>query len=107
MPEPIRITAVSATLGAPAQLGVPVLQATSMTREVIANLDATQQSDVKAGDQGTITLPGNRTTPGVVTAGGTVATAPPSGPGSGSNSAASGTPTGEGYASPPVASATG
>lgn len=107
MPEPIRITAVSATLGAPAQLGVPVLQATSMTREVIANLDATQQSDVKAGDQVTITLPGNRTTPGVVTSVGTVATAPPSGPGSGSNSASSGTPTVEVDVKPTDPAATG
>ena len=39
-------------------------------------LDAAQQSEVKVGDQVTITLPNNQTTPGVVSSVGTVATAP-------------------------------
>jgi len=86
-----RITAVSVTLGASAQAGAAVLQATSTTREVMVHLDATQQSDVKAGDHVTITLPDKQTTPGVVWSVGTVATAPSSGSsGGGSASGSSG-----------------
>ena len=55
------------------------MQATSTTRQVIAQLDAAQQSEVSVGDQVTITLPDNQTTPGVVTSVGTVATTPSSG----------------------------
>jgi hypothetical protein len=79
-----RVTAVSATLGAPAQPGSTAIQATSTTRAVIAELDAAEQSEVNVGDNVTITLPNNQTTPGVVSTVGTVATAPSSG-GSGSN----------------------
>jgi HlyD family secretion protein/Putative peptidoglycan binding domain len=85
LPTAARVTNVSATLGAPAQGGTPVLSATSTKRQVTAQLDATQQSDVAKGDRVTITLPNNRTTPGVVTSVGTVATAPSSGSGSGSS----------------------
>lgn len=77
LPGAVRITSVSATLGGPAQASQPVLQATSTTRQVVAHLDANQQSDVKAGDNVAITLPDGHTTPAVVTSVGTVATAPP------------------------------
>jgi Putative peptidoglycan binding domain len=93
LPSAARITSVSATLGAGAQTGATVLEATSTTREVVVPLDATQQSDVKADDHVTITLPGNQTTPGVVWSVGTVATAPSSGSsggGGGSGSSSSG-----------------
>jgi hypothetical protein len=74
-----RVTAVSATLGGPAQPGAPVLTATSTTPQVTIALDAAQQSEIKVGDKVTVTLPNNQTTPGVVSSVGTVATAPASG----------------------------
>jgi peptidoglycan hydrolase-like protein with peptidoglycan-binding domain len=77
LPGAIRVTTVPATLGA--QAGGPVLQATATTRVIDVALDATQQADVKVGDQVTITLPDNSTTPGTVTQVGTVATAPSNG----------------------------
>ena len=85
LPSAARVTTVSAVLGAPAEPGSLVLQATSTTRAVIVQLDPTQQSEVKVGDQVTITLPDNSTTPGVVTSVGTVATSPSTGAGSGSS----------------------
>jgi hypothetical protein len=91
LPTAARITAVPATLGAPMQPGTPVLQATSTTRLVIVELDAALQAGVKVGDQATITLPDNSTTPGTVTTVGTVATDASSG--SGSSTGSSGTPT--------------
>jgi hypothetical protein len=78
LPSAARITAVSATLGTPALAGSTVATATSTTRRVVVALDATQQANVKVGDQVTITLPDTSTTPGVVTTVGTVATAPSS-----------------------------
>jgi hypothetical protein len=69
-----RIKAVSATLGAAAGPGVPVLQATSTRHQVTVALDAAQQSEVKVGDKVTITLPDNTTTPGVVSSVGKVVT---------------------------------
>jgi len=62
----LRITSVSATLGATAQAGGPIMQATSTKRQVVVKLDAAEQASVRAGDQVTITLPNNQTTPGVV-----------------------------------------
>ena len=56
LPSAARITTVSATLGAAAQVGATVATATSTTREVVVALDATQQASVKVGDQVTITL---------------------------------------------------
>ena len=79
LPSAARVTAVSATLGAPA--GGQILTATSTTRVVTVQLSATQQAQIAVGDQVTITLPNNQTTPGVVFSVGTVA-ATPSGGGS-------------------------
>ena len=76
LPTAARVTSLSAQLGGPA--GGPIMTATSTTRQVSVNLDADQQSQVKAGDQVTITLPDNSTTPGVVSSVGTVATTPAS-----------------------------
>ncbi len=87
LPTAASVTGVSVTLGSPTQPGTPVLQATSTTRQVTAQLDATQQSDVAVGDRVMITLPGTQTTPGIVTSVGTVATAPNAGSGGGSGSA--------------------
>jgi hypothetical protein len=72
LPSAARVTAVSATLGGPAS-GL-IMTATSTTRQVSVELDASQQSEVKAGDHVTITLPDNSTTPGVVASVSKVAT---------------------------------
>jgi peptidoglycan hydrolase-like protein with peptidoglycan-binding domain len=92
-PTAVRVTALSAQLGGRAQPGQAVMQGTSTARQVQLALDASQQTDVAVGDKVTITLPNNRTTPGVVSSVGTVATCPQSsGPGgSSSSSAAPGT----------------
>lgn len=77
LPGAIRVTTVQSTVGGP--VGGPVLQATATARQVDVQLDATQQADVKVGDQVTITLPDNSTTQGTVAGVGTVATAPSAG----------------------------
>jgi hypothetical protein len=87
LPTAARITSVSATLGAPAQSGEPVLQATSITHQVIVAMDASQQSEVAVGARVTITLPNDATTPGVISSVGTVATTPSSNNSSSSGSA--------------------
>lgn len=74
-PTAVRVTSVSATLGASAQPGQSVMSATSTTRQVSIALGADQQSEVAVGDKVTITLPNNQTTPGVISSIGTVATA--------------------------------
>ena len=74
-PTAVRVTTISATLGAPAQAGQPVLSATSTTRQVSIALDADQQSEVAVGDKVSITLPNSETTSGVISSVGTVATA--------------------------------
>jgi Putative peptidoglycan binding domain/HlyD family secretion protein len=74
LPTAARITTVSAVLGAKAQAGQTVLQATSTTKLVIVELDAALQASVRVGDKAIITLPDNSTTPGTVTTVGTVAT---------------------------------
>jgi hypothetical protein len=76
LPTAARVTAISATLGAPAGPGQPVMSATSTARQVSIALDADQQSEVAVGDHVTITLPDNQNTPGVISSVGTAATAP-------------------------------
>lgn len=75
-PTAVRVTALSAQLGGSTQTGQTVLQGSSTTRQVTIQLDASQQTDVAVGDKVTITLPNNRTTPGVVSSVGAVATCP-------------------------------
>ncbi|GAA5033045.1 efflux RND transporter periplasmic adaptor subunit [Actinopolymorpha pittospori] len=75
-PTALRVTAVPATPGTPAGPGATILQATSTARQVSVNLDTAQQSQLKVGDQVSITLPDNRTTPGRVAEVGRVATTP-------------------------------
>lgn len=87
LPTAARVTSEQATLGAPISAGAPVLQATSPKRQVSVDLDTSQQSEVKPGDKVNITLPNNKTTPGIVTDIGKVASSPSSGDsGSGSDS---------------------
>ncbi len=94
-PTAVRVTAVSAQLGGRTEPGRTAMQGTSTTRQVQVALDASQQTDVAVGDKATITLPNNRTTPGVVSSVGSVATCPSSsGPdGSSPGSAVPGTDT--------------
>jgi len=75
-PGAVIVTSVTPTTGAPVQPGAAIMQVTSTTRQVVVNLDAAQQSQVKVGDAVTITLPNNHTTSGTVSTVGTVATAP-------------------------------
>jgi hypothetical protein len=78
-PEALRVSQVTGRLGDPA--AGPVLTATSNRHVVTVPLDAAQQSQVKAGDKVTVTLPNGKTTPGTVSSVGKVATTS----GSGSN----------------------
>jgi hypothetical protein len=71
-PEAIRVTQVTGSYGGPAS--GPVLEATSDEHVVTIPLDASQQSEVKAGDAVSVTLPDGTSTPGVVSAVGAVAT---------------------------------
>jgi hypothetical protein len=71
-PEAVRIVQVTGSLGGPA--AGPVLQATSDQHVVMVPLDVSEESQVKAGDAVTVTLPDGTTTPGVVSFVGTVAT---------------------------------
>ena len=76
LPTGIRVTELSATLGSAAEAGTSILSGTSTARRVHIDLDAAQQSQVKEGDEATITLPDGQTTPGVVSKVGSVATTP-------------------------------
>jgi hypothetical protein len=78
LPTPVRVISVSATLGGLAQVGTPVVEATSTARQVSIALDASDQSEVAVGDHVTITLPNDLTTPGVISSVGTVASTPSS-----------------------------
>ena len=71
-PEALRVSQVTAHLGG--QASGPVLTATSGRHVVTISLDVSAQSQVKAGDTVSVTLPDGAVTPGVVSAVGTVAT---------------------------------
>ncbi len=99
----VRITSVTPTVGASVMPG-PVLSTTSTGRQVKLALDASQQGSVKVGDEVSITLPDNGTTPGRITYVSSVATTPSSsGKGAGEESA----PTVEVDATPTDPAATG
>jgi hypothetical protein len=80
-PEALRVKQVTGSLGGPAS--GPVLTVTSDRHVVTLSLDASQQSEVRAGDKVTVTLPDGKTTPGTVSSVGKVATTSTSGPGQG------------------------
>jgi hypothetical protein len=71
-PEALRVSQLTGGLGGLA--AGPVLTATSDEHVVMIPLDASDQSEVKAGDKVTVTLPDGTTTPGVVSSVGAVAT---------------------------------
>jgi len=77
-PEAIRVAQVTGSLGGPA--AGPVLAATSDRHMVMIPLDVSQESEIRAGDAVTVTLPDGTTTPGVISSVGTVASTT-SGPG--------------------------
>jgi hypothetical protein len=81
-PEAIRVSQVTGSLGGPASGAV--LTATSDRHVVTVSLDVSQQSEVRAGDTVSITLPDGTTTSGVVSSVGKVATTASSPGGSGS-----------------------
>jgi hypothetical protein len=89
-PTAVRVTTLSAPLGGSTQPGQTVMNATSTTRQVEVALDASHQSDVTVGDEVTITLPNNQTTPGVVSSVGTVASCPSNSGSNGSSSNSAG-----------------
>ena len=70
-PGAIRVSHVTGALGGPAS--GPVLTATSDRHAVTIPLDASDQSQVKAGDKVTVTLPDGTTVPGLISSVGTVA----------------------------------
>jgi hypothetical protein len=74
-PVALRVSQVTGSLGGPAS--GPVLAATSGRQVVTIPLDVSDQSEVKAGDTVTVTLPDGATTPGVVSSAGTVAATTP------------------------------
>jgi hypothetical protein len=78
LPGAARITTLQATLGTPAGPGAVVLQATSTARLVTIALNTAEQSEFKAGDKVTITLPDGTDTPGVVSSVSKVASKPSS-----------------------------
>jgi peptidoglycan hydrolase-like protein with peptidoglycan-binding domain len=109
LPGPLRISSVPVPLGAAAQRGVTIAQATSTARRVEVDLEPSEAEGVKAGDRASITLPTNRTTPGVVARVGTLVVDDGSDSGSGSTSASgsgstsgSGSSGGSGAATPTV-----
>ncbi len=104
-PGPVRVTSVTPTVGQTVMPG-PVLAITSTARQVKVALDASQQASVKVGDQVTITLPDNQSTPGRITYVSTVATTP-SNSGSGHGSEEESAPTVEVQATPTNPAATG
>lgn len=85
-PVALRVTSVAADLGSIVQRGSPIIQATSTDRVVAVALDPALQTQVKSGDQVSITLPSGKSTPGTVSKIGTVATAPAGNPGIGGSS---------------------
>lgn len=91
-PGALRVTTVTPSVGEPvsgasasgtgsgaaeggAAGGGSVLSASSTTRQVSIAFDANDQSEVKTGDQVSITLPNGQSTPGVISSVGSVATA--------------------------------
>jgi hypothetical protein len=77
-PEALRVSQLTGSLGSPAS--GPILSATSDRHVVTINLSTDMESEVKAGDAVTVTLPDTLTTPGVITSVGTVASGSSSSP---------------------------
>jgi hypothetical protein len=76
-PEALRVSTVTGSLGGPAS--GPIFSATSDRHVVTISLNTSMESQVKAGNAVSVTLPDGSTTPGVISSVGSVAS------GSGSN----------------------
>jgi hypothetical protein len=70
-PTALRVSSLTGSLGGPASGAI--LSATSDRHVVTINLNAGQQSEVRAGDRVTVTLPDGSTAPGVISSVGKVA----------------------------------
>jgi hypothetical protein len=70
-PEALRVSQLTASLGSPASGAI--VAATSDRHVVTINLSTSMESEVKAGDSVSVTLPDGSTTPGVIASVGTVA----------------------------------
>ncbi len=90
-PSAMRVTSVSAQFGGRSRAGETVMQGTSIIRQVQVALSASEQTTIAVGDKVSITLPDNRTTAGVVSSVGAVATCPASSA-SGASSSSSAAP---------------
>jgi hypothetical protein len=86
LPATVRVTGLGAgtVLGGPARPGATVLSASSIIPVVTIALNAAQQSEIRAGEHVTVTLPDNQVTPGAVSAVSKVATASSTGSSGGS-----------------------
>jgi peptidoglycan hydrolase-like protein with peptidoglycan-binding domain len=80
-PGSIRVTTVSATVGAPVPAGTAILTATSTRPLVTVALDPAIQQLVRPGDRVEVALPDGKRTPGTVATVGRVATQPNTGTG--------------------------
>jgi peptidoglycan hydrolase-like protein with peptidoglycan-binding domain len=72
-PGAARVVSVTPTVGQSIQPG-PIMMLSSTRHEVSIQLDVSRQSQVRKGDRVVVTLPGGRSTPGVVSRVGKVAT---------------------------------
>jgi peptidoglycan hydrolase-like protein with peptidoglycan-binding domain len=79
LPAPRRIGAITAQLGARLAPGAPVMQTTSLRREVKLAIDAAQRTSVRRGERVTVTLPGGARRGGRIATVGRVARDKPQG----------------------------
>jgi len=70
-PQAVRITSVSDIIGESGS--GPIMTATSDNHQIVVALSTSEQSQVKAGDPVTVTMPGGSTADGLITSVGTVA----------------------------------
>ena len=70
-PEALRVSTLTGSTGSPAS--GPIFSATSDRQVVMIALSTSMETEVKAGDSVSVTLPNGSTTPGVITSVGTVA----------------------------------
>src|SRR5262245_52308521 len=78
LPGPVRVAAVTATVGAPLPSGTAILQASSTRPQVTIALETALQQLVRRGDRVEVVLPDGKTTRGTVATVSRVATQPSS-----------------------------
>ena len=66
LPGPVRVGALTASVGSPAGPGGAPFEPTSTSKVVTVELEASRQQDVRRGQAVTVKLPDGKTTPGVV-----------------------------------------